>query len=145
MNILDGKPLVSVSMQKKKKFLGIYFACCNVYGRIYNHSGTHYEGKCPKCIRSLKIRIGNGGVNDRFFIASWFRQFKRLGLFRLFKLRLLCYIFPGLCLRYSWNNCTFFTSNSVDIPVTNHFSVFKIQFHLNFKFFSITKSSTWHY
>ncbi len=69
MSTLDDKSLVSVNMQKKK-YLGIYFACCNVYGRIYNHSGTHYEGKCPKCIRGLKIRIGSGGVNDRFFIAS---------------------------------------------------------------------------
>ncbi len=70
MNILDDKSLVSVSPQKRKKFLGIYFACCNVYGRIYNHSGTHYDGKCPRCLRRLKIRIGSGGVSDRFFVAS---------------------------------------------------------------------------
>jgi len=70
MNVLEDKSLVSVNTLKRKKFLGIYFACCNVYGRIYNHSKTHYEGKCPRCLRSLKIRIGNGGVNNRFFIAS---------------------------------------------------------------------------
>jgi hypothetical protein len=70
MNILDDKPSVSVNALKRKRFLGIFFACCNVYGRIYNHSGTHYDGKCPKCLRSLKIRIGSGGVSNRFFIAS---------------------------------------------------------------------------
>lgn len=56
--------------QKRKKFLGIYFACCNTYGRIYNNSSTHYEGKCPKCLRSLRVKIGEGGVNRRFFVAS---------------------------------------------------------------------------
>lgn len=60
----------SVNSQQKKKFLGVYFACCNVYGRIYNHSGMHYEGRCPKCLRTLTIRIGKDGVGDRFFVAS---------------------------------------------------------------------------
>ncbi len=60
----------SLTKPKKKKFLGIVFACCNVYTRIYvNASGKHYEGRCPSCLRHLSIRIGKGGVKDRFFIA----------------------------------------------------------------------------
>jgi len=43
MDILDNESLVAVNSRKKKNFLGIYFACCNVYGRIYNHSGKEYE------------------------------------------------------------------------------------------------------
>ncbi len=60
----------SLTKPKKGKFLGIVFACCNVYTRIYaNASGKCYEGRCPSCLRHLSIRIGKGGVKDRFFIA----------------------------------------------------------------------------
>ena len=53
---------------KKTEFLGIMFECCNVYGRIYkNKEGTHYVGRCPKCMRTIRIKIGENGVNQRFF------------------------------------------------------------------------------
>ena len=53
----------------KRKFLGIWFECCHVYGRLYkNKQGTHYYGRCPKCLRSVKVRIGGSeGTNRRFF------------------------------------------------------------------------------
>ena len=70
MDILGNVSPVAVSSRKRKKFLGIFFACCNVYGRIYNHSEKQYEGRCPRCLRTLTIKIGRGGVGDRFFIAS---------------------------------------------------------------------------
>ena len=70
MDILDNESPVAVNSRNKKNFLGIYFACCNVYGRIYNHSGKEYEGRCPRCLRGLTIKIGSGGVSDRFFVAS---------------------------------------------------------------------------
>ena len=59
-------------MEKKNlNFLGIMFECCNVYGRIYkNKEGTHYQGKCPRCLRELKIKIGEGGTTNRFFRAQ---------------------------------------------------------------------------
>ena len=70
MDILGNVSPVAVSSRKRKKFLGIFFACCNVYGRIYNHSGKQYEGECPRCLRGLTIKVGSGGVNDRVFVAS---------------------------------------------------------------------------
>ena len=53
-----------------RKFLGIYFECCRAYGRIYcNDDGTAYEGRCPRCGRSTRARLGPGGTRRRFFSA----------------------------------------------------------------------------
>lgn len=55
---------------EKRSFLGIFFECCNVYGRIYkNKEGTAYEGRCPRCLRSVYVRVGEGGTSQRFFKA----------------------------------------------------------------------------
>ena len=57
--------------ENKNKFLGILFDCCNVYGRIYkNKEGTFYQGRCPKCMRLIKIKVGEGGTSSRFFRAQ---------------------------------------------------------------------------
>lgn len=56
--------------RNKKKFLGVYFECCHVYGRLYqNKDATAYVGRCPKCLAPLKAGIGEGGSNKRFFRA----------------------------------------------------------------------------
>ncbi len=52
------------------RFIGITFACCDVYSRIYiNRDETAYEGRCPKCSKPVQIRIGPGGTDCRFFTA----------------------------------------------------------------------------
>ena len=57
-------------MEEKKKFLGIMFKCCNIYSRIYlNKPEDAYEGKCPKCQKLIKIKIGGSGTDNRFFNA----------------------------------------------------------------------------
>ena len=56
---------------KDSGFLGIQFDCCNVYSRLYrNEERTYYEGRCPGCLRRLRVRIGREGTADRFFRAS---------------------------------------------------------------------------
>jgi len=53
-----------------RRFLGIQFTCCSCYGRIYiNPSGTAYEGRCPRCLRNVRVGIGPGGSKARFFTA----------------------------------------------------------------------------
>ena len=57
-------------MSEKRQFLGIIFECCNVYGRIYkNKEGTAYVGKCPRCLKTVIVRVEEGGTNNRFFKA----------------------------------------------------------------------------
>ena len=55
----------------KRKFIGVWFECCHAYGRLYkNKDGTIYRGRCPKCLRSVQVRIDSGSdkaTNRRFF------------------------------------------------------------------------------
>lgn len=53
------------------RYLGIHFACCSVYARIYvNRSGSSYVGHCPRCGRRVEFHIGPDGTNNRFFSVS---------------------------------------------------------------------------
>jgi hypothetical protein len=53
-----------------KKFLGVQFACCGVYSRVYlNRQQTAYVGHCPRCTKKVEIKIGPGGSDTRFFTA----------------------------------------------------------------------------
>jgi hypothetical protein len=57
-------------MTEKRKFLGILFACCNVYARAYiNREQTAYAGRCPRCGKPVEVRIAPGGTDSRFFSA----------------------------------------------------------------------------
>jgi hypothetical protein len=55
-------------MPQARKYIGMTFECCQVYQRVYvNRQGTAYEGRCPKCMRLFKVKIGPGGTDQRFF------------------------------------------------------------------------------
>lgn len=54
-----------------KPFLGVNFACCGVYSRVYpNAERTAYVGHCPRCARQVRFEIGPGGSDSRFFTAQ---------------------------------------------------------------------------
>ena len=56
---------------QSRPFLGISFECCKVYSRIYlNQKGSACVGWCPRCAKQVRIRVGHGGTDKRFFEAS---------------------------------------------------------------------------
>ena len=62
------KPNSDSQTPRTRKFLGIKFNCCLVYVHIYlNKEGTAYEGRCPKCGKPVKLKVGSGGTDHRFF------------------------------------------------------------------------------
>lgn len=53
-----------------RSFVGVHFACCDVYSRVYiNRTATAYDGNCPKCSRRVRLRIAPDGTDARFFTA----------------------------------------------------------------------------
>lgn len=53
------------------RFIGIHFACCDAYSRIYpNREVTKYVGHCPRCAKKVEFAIGPGGTDARFFVAQ---------------------------------------------------------------------------
>lgn len=54
-----------------RRFVGVQFTCCDVYTRVYvNRDETAYEGRCPKCAKKVRLGIGPGGTDARFFTAG---------------------------------------------------------------------------
>jgi len=65
---LDRPPERSAPGQQP--WVGIHFDCCGRYARVYrNAEGTAYEGRCPDCLRTVRLRVGPGGTSSRFFTA----------------------------------------------------------------------------
>lgn len=64
-------PEKRTSSLRGRPWVGIRFDCCGVYSRIYrNRPGTEYAGRCPRCGRRVKLKVGPGGTSARFFIAE---------------------------------------------------------------------------
>lgn len=63
-----GKPPRSAEATPMRPYLGIHFACCQVYSRIYlNAHGAAFEGRCPRCANPVTVRIDPDGTDARFF------------------------------------------------------------------------------
>lgn len=67
----DKRPLhqsAAVTASTSRRFVGVQFACCDVYARVYlNREETAYHGNCPRCAKVVHLKIGPGGTDSRFF------------------------------------------------------------------------------
>ena len=51
-----------------RRFLSVHFACCNIYLRLYRDPGAaEYTGRCPRCGKSVRFPVGQGGTTARIF------------------------------------------------------------------------------
>ena len=54
----------------RRPFVGVHFACCNVYLRIYRAAdGKTYRGRCPRCGRRIEFVEAEGGEDTRNFVV----------------------------------------------------------------------------
>ena len=55
----------------RRRFLSVWYRCCNVYGRLYrNKTESAYVGCCPRCGDRVRATIGSDGTNRRMFVAQ---------------------------------------------------------------------------
>jgi len=70
LDLSSGDDLGRPRASSTRRFVGVKFACCDVYARIYiNRAGDAYQGHCPRCLKKLTLKIGPGGTDQRFFTA----------------------------------------------------------------------------
>ena len=70
IDLTSEPPARDPSSPQRGGFVGITFGCCGTYARIYrNREGTAYVGNCPRCARPVRLKIGPGGSDERFFTA----------------------------------------------------------------------------
>jgi hypothetical protein len=63
--------VVPDARDEASRFLGVHFACCEAYSRVYvNRAGTAYVGHCPRCAKRVEFGIGPDGTSSRFFMAQ---------------------------------------------------------------------------
>ena len=70
LDLSNEPPQRNEAGDSNRRFVGVNFTCCGVYSRVYrNRDETAYVGFCPKCSKPIRLKIGPGGTDSRFFTA----------------------------------------------------------------------------
>ena len=65
------EPSKSTGAALNRPYLRVFFECCTVYQRIYrDRNGITYSGRCPRCLRTIRFRVGPGGTASRDFVVG---------------------------------------------------------------------------
>lgn len=68
---VNAKPQAADAAPARRPFISVQFNCCKVYQRVYrSDDGERYEGRCPKCGRTVRFRVGAGGTDARAFVVE---------------------------------------------------------------------------
>jgi hypothetical protein len=60
-----------VGAASPRPYIGVRFACCDVYLRIYRSpDGASYRGHCPRCAKPVNFVVGPGGTDARTFVVE---------------------------------------------------------------------------
>jgi len=55
----------------KRHWIGVMFECCSIYSRLYRAPDARvYRGRCPGCLRTLHLPLGEDGTESRQFRAK---------------------------------------------------------------------------
>ncbi len=58
------------STVRGRPYVGILFECCGVYTRVYRRPDQrYYVGRCPNCLRLVRLRVSPYGTSARLFRA----------------------------------------------------------------------------
>lgn len=53
---------------QNRPYLRVLFECCSIYQRIYRDpSGKSYTGRCPRCLKPVRFKVGQNGTACRDF------------------------------------------------------------------------------
>lgn len=53
-----------------RPYLQILFDCCKVYQRVYRDAEKpFYQGRCPRCLRTIRFAIRPDGTPARGFVV----------------------------------------------------------------------------
>ena len=70
----DRERMNSSKPKQPRSFLASCLTC-RVYNRVYlNRAGTAYEGRCPRCRRSIRFVVGSGGSRRTWRVSSELRS-----------------------------------------------------------------------
>ena len=61
---------METASKTRRPYIGIHFECCNVYTRLYRKpEQTEYNGRCPNCLRTVRVKVSPTGSNTRMLRA----------------------------------------------------------------------------